>query len=146
MAGGAAAGDKRRSGARGGVRLRDMKEATLVPIEEYLRTTYRPDCDYVDGEVIERNLGERDRSKLQGELFYYLRTRARQWGIHIYPEQRVQISTRRFRVPDLCIVAGSEPRKFSRAPKHRGTRASSLPFRGFPFITDPARWPPRLLH
>jgi Uma2 family endonuclease len=86
-----------------------MKAATLVPIEEYLRTTYRPDCDYVDGEILERNVGERDHSELQGELFYYLRSRARQWGIHIYPEQRVQVSARRFRIPDLCIVAGPKP-------------------------------------
>jgi Uma2 family endonuclease len=83
-----------------------MKAATLVPVEEYLRTTYRPDCDYVDGEVLERNVGERDHSELQGELFYYLRSRAKQWGIRIYPEQRVQVSARRFRIPDLCIVAG----------------------------------------
>jgi Uma2 family endonuclease len=86
-----------------------MKAATLVPIEEYLRTTYRPDRDYVDGEVLERNVGERDHSKLQGELFYYLRARAKQLGIHIYPEQRVQVSARRFRIPDLCIVCGPEP-------------------------------------
>ena len=86
-----------------------MKAATLVPVEEYLRTTYRPDRDYVDGEVLERNVGERDHSKLQGELFYYLRARAELWAIHIYLEQRVQISARRFRIPDLCIVAGPEP-------------------------------------
>jgi Uma2 family endonuclease len=86
-----------------------MKAATLVPVEEYLRTTYRPDCDYVDGEVLERNVGERDHSELQGELFYYLRSRARQLGIHIYPEQRVQVSARRFRIPDLCVVAGPKP-------------------------------------
>jgi Uma2 family endonuclease len=86
-----------------------MKAVTLVPVEEYLRTTYRPDCDYVDGEVLERNVGEKDHSKLQGELFYYLRARSEQWGIHIFPEQRVQISKRRFRIPDLCIVAGPEP-------------------------------------
>jgi Uma2 family endonuclease len=30
-------------------------------------------------------------------------------GIRIYPEQRVQVSARRFRIPDLCIVAGPEP-------------------------------------
>ncbi len=86
-----------------------MKAATPVSVEEYLRTTYRPDCDYVDGEVLERNVGERDHSELQGELFYYLRSRARQWSIHIYPEQRVQVSARRFRIPDLCIVAGPKP-------------------------------------
>ncbi|HLI64222.1 MAG TPA: hypothetical protein VKV05_12550 [Terriglobales bacterium] len=31
-----------------------------VTIEEYLRSCYRPDCDYVDGELQERNLGELD--------------------------------------------------------------------------------------
>ena len=29
----------------------------LVSVEEYLRTAYRPDCDYVDGIVEDRNVG-----------------------------------------------------------------------------------------
>jgi Uma2 family endonuclease len=86
-----------------------MKAATLVPVEEYLRTTYRPDCDYVDGEVLERNVGEKDHGKLQGRLYYYLETRAAEWNIDVYLEQRVQISARRFRIPDLCVVIGPEP-------------------------------------
>src|SRR5262249_7469445 len=86
-----------------------MKAATLVPVEEYLRTTYEPDCDYVDGEVLERNVGERDHSKLQVELAYYFRSHARQLGIHVYSEQRIQVSPRRFRIPDICVVAGPEP-------------------------------------
>src|ERR1700691_425045 len=86
-----------------------MATRALIPVEVYLTSVYRPDCDYVDGEVLERNVGERDHSKLQGELFYYLRARAKQLGIHIYPEQRVQVSALRFRIPDLCIVAGPEP-------------------------------------
>jgi Uma2 family endonuclease len=86
-----------------------MKAVTLVPVEEYLRTTYRPDCDYVDGEVLERNVGEKDHGKLQGRLYYYLETRAQEWDINVYLEQRVQISARRFRIPDICVVAGPEP-------------------------------------
>jgi hypothetical protein len=35
-----------------------MAVETLVSIEEYLGTAYLPDCDYVDGSVEERNLGE----------------------------------------------------------------------------------------
>ncbi len=34
-------------------------------VEKYLRTIYRPDCDYIDGEVLERNVGEIDHSRLQ---------------------------------------------------------------------------------
>ena len=88
-----------------------MKAPVLVPVEEYLSTSYRPDCDYVDGEVLERNMGERDHSKLQREFIVYLHSRAKQWGIHVFPEQRVQVSARRFRIPDVCVVVGREPQE-----------------------------------
>ena len=37
----------------------------LVTVGEYLRTVYEPDCDYVDGRVEERNVGEFDHGLLQ---------------------------------------------------------------------------------
>jgi hypothetical protein len=42
-----------------------MAAATPLPISvsEYLHTSYRPDCDYVDGVVEERNLGELDQDQ-----------------------------------------------------------------------------------
>lgn len=87
-----------------------MKSAALVSVAEYLRTAYSPDCDYVDGEVQERNLGERDHSILQGELLYYFRSRKKEWKVFVYPEQRVQVSPTRFRIPDVCIYVGEEPK------------------------------------
>ena len=88
----------------------DMSSTTtLVPIAEYLSTSYRPDRDYVDGQVLERNLGERDHSELQGEILTYLNVRRRKLGIRAYPEQRVQVSPTRFRIPDICVVAGQAP-------------------------------------
>lgn len=33
-----------------------MAAGTQISVEEYLHTVYRPDCDYVDGVVEERNL------------------------------------------------------------------------------------------
>ncbi len=41
---------------------------TLISVEEYLKTSYSPDCDYVDGVVEERNLGERDHSWIQAQI------------------------------------------------------------------------------
>jgi len=95
-----------------------MPAGTLISVEEYLSTSYDPDCDYVDGEVLERNVGEYDHSRLQGVLFAYLFNREMLWGIHVVPEQRVQVSTTRFRVPDICVVAGAEPDEqiFTRPP------------------------------
>ena len=86
-----------------------MKSATLVSVEEYLRTSYRPDCDYVDGEVLERNVGEHDHSDLQTELASYFRMRRKQWKLHAVVEQRVQVKATRFRIPDVCIVKGAGP-------------------------------------
>ncbi len=87
-----------------------MNAIAPISVEEYLRTTYDPDCDYVDGEVIERNLGERDHSDLQSELVAYFRMRRREWKTHAYVEQRIQVSRTRFRVPDVCICVGEKPK------------------------------------
>ncbi len=86
-----------------------MTSGTLVSVTEYLATTYHPDREYVGGVVLERNLGERDHSVLQAELIIYLGSLRRKLGIHVFPEQRVQVSKERFRVPDITVVAGAMP-------------------------------------
>jgi Uma2 family endonuclease len=83
-----------------------MPAGTLISVEEYLATSYRPDCDYIDGRIEERNLGERDHSNLQMVLSAYLFARRKQWGIQVLPEQRVQVRANRFRVPDICVLVG----------------------------------------
>ncbi len=35
-----------------------MAVETLIPVEEYLRTSYSPDVEYVDGALVERNVGD----------------------------------------------------------------------------------------
>ena len=79
---------------------------TGISVEEYLRTTYRPDCDYVDGVVEERNLGERDHSWTQGRLVTFFMSRFRETGIAAIPEWRVQVRPIRFRIPDIVVTRG----------------------------------------
>jgi Uma2 family endonuclease len=86
-----------------------MERSTLVSVEEYLTTSYRPDRDYLDGRLLERNAGEWDHSKLQMIVSAYLYNRRQELGIHVVPEQRVQVARTRFRVPDVCVVSGTEP-------------------------------------
>src|SRR5712692_3359287 len=86
-----------------------MPASALVSVEEYLNTIYHPDCDYVDGRVVERNLGELDHSDLQGEVVVYFRLRRKQWGVHAFLELRVQVSPTRFRIPDVCVTVGAKP-------------------------------------
>jgi Uma2 family endonuclease len=83
-----------------------MAARTLISVEEYLATSYRPDCDYVDGEVVERNLGEWDHSTLQSAILVYLWNRYYKDGIRAVAEQRVQVKKTCFRMPDVCVVLG----------------------------------------
>src|SRR5580658_4732673 len=90
-----------------------MATATQLPISvsEYLHTSYQPDCDYVDGTIEERNLGELDHSEVQAELLAWLGQHRGIWGIRAYPEIRVQTSATRFRIADVCIISVSAPRE-----------------------------------
>jgi Uma2 family endonuclease len=86
-----------------------MATSTLISVAEYLSTSYRPDCDYVDGEVQERNLGEYDHANIQAFLIEFLRGKRKEWQIRVVPEIRVQVKPARFRVPDMCVLAGDSP-------------------------------------
>jgi len=81
-----------------------MSSVAGVSVEEYLSTSYRPDCDYVDGEVRERNVGEYPHSNLQTRLAIWFGNRERDWEIRVLVEQRVRVSPHRFRIPDVCVL------------------------------------------
>jgi Uma2 family endonuclease len=93
-----------------------METRTLISVQEYLSTAYSPDCDYVDGEVQERNLGEWDHSSAQTLLAAYFVARRKQWGIKVVTEQRVQVSPTRYRIPDVCVVLGGPDGQILRKP------------------------------
>lgn len=86
-----------------------MHTEERVSVREYRATVYRPDHDYVDGVIEERNLGERDHSRVPARLVAFFLNRERQFGICVFPEQRVQVKPTRFRIPDACVVLGPEP-------------------------------------
>jgi Uma2 family endonuclease len=85
-----------------------MGAATLVSVEEYLSTSYSPDREYIDGRIVERNLGELTHGRIQRRLIVYFDVRSKELGIEVVPEQRVQVSPTRFRVPDVTVVKTSQ--------------------------------------
>ena len=95
---------------------------TLVSVEEYLHTSYHPDCDYLDGEVLERNLVERNHSELQGELFLHFSNHRRQWNTYAFVEQRVRVSPTRFRIPDVCVYLGRPKEQIFVTPPSSASR------------------------
>ena len=85
-----------------------MATATAISVSEYLKTSYSPDCEYIDGEVQERNLGEYEHARLQGLLVLLFGIREEEWDVMVLPEQRIQVSATRFRVPDVCVLRRSQ--------------------------------------
>src|SRR5882762_3866400 len=84
-------------------------QVSRVSIDTYLKTSYHPDCDYVDGEIEERNLGEFDHAQLQAAIVAYFYPNRKKWNIHVQPEQRVRVSPSRVRIPDVCLVSRDLP-------------------------------------
>jgi Uma2 family endonuclease len=83
-----------------------MATDVRVPVEEYLATSYEPDREYVDGILVERNVGEHDHSLIQTLLMEAFLARRREWNIRVFPQQRIRVreQPKTWRIPDLCVM------------------------------------------
>lgn len=94
-----------------------MATSAQIPLREYLSTAYRPDCEYVDGELVERNVGKYEHARLQALLAAWFIQNQKSWRLVALTEQRVQVSPSRVRIPDVCIVPfGPQPDVLSQPP------------------------------
>jgi hypothetical protein len=50
----------------------DTSMKVHISLEEYLKTRYEPDCEYVDGVLEERNVGRHRHSRTQARLAVWL--------------------------------------------------------------------------
>jgi Uma2 family endonuclease len=91
-----------------------MVTATLIPVEEYLSKTWRPDREYVDGRLVQRHVGELHHSYLQG-LF---RDLLKKHGLFSFEELRTQVKGRRYRVPDVLGIREMPKTRFLREPPY----------------------------
>jgi Uma2 family endonuclease len=87
-----------------------MATSTPISLLEYLRTTYRPDREFVDGEVLERNVGKWEHARVQALLVIWLGSQEKVWSVKVATEQRLQVSPTRVRIPDVMLVSrGPQP-------------------------------------
>jgi Uma2 family endonuclease len=95
----------------------DLPAQKFVSEEEYLTTTYRPDCDYVDGRLEERNLGERDHAFLQTIISLTIMNNRKAWGVVAATDWRVQVRKSNYRIPDVTVLPiGSSKEPVLRQP------------------------------
>ncbi len=86
-----------------------MATAVHISVNDYLATSYRPDCDYVDGEVQERHLGSKPHALLQSLLVQWFDSRFEEFGCTALPEMRVKVARERVRIPDVCVLNADAP-------------------------------------
>ncbi len=79
-----------------------------ISLEEYLRTIFHPDCDFVDGWLEERNVGEFEHGRVQAALLKLFMNREGEWQIIVVPECRMQVSATRYRIPDVMVLRASQ--------------------------------------
>lgn len=89
----------------------EMAAPIYVPIEEYLRSSYSPDAEYIDGRIVEREstTGENDHSAWQKALVVWFEVQAAKVGIRVRPELRVQVDAYNFQIPDVTLLDRNLP-------------------------------------
>jgi Uma2 family endonuclease len=83
----------------------------FVPLEEYLSTIYEPDCEYDEGLIVERNVGEFEHSFIQIQIGTIFTVNTESWRVFGLTEQRMRISPRKYRIPDVCVLRVGSPRE-----------------------------------
>lgn len=82
---------------------------SLVPLEEYLASSYSPDVEYINGRIEVRNMGENDHSAWQEAICAWFRAQAVRAGIRVRPELRVQVASHTFFIPDVTLLDRNLP-------------------------------------
>ena len=86
-----------------------MATTTVIPIEEYLHTSYHPDREWVRGELRERNVGNRPHSIVQKFFMKFFLSLEQEFHLLVYSELRTQVSSNNFRVPDVLVLREEDP-------------------------------------
>jgi Uma2 family endonuclease len=87
-----------------------MGVQTLVSLDEYLRTSYDPDMEYVDGVLVERNVGDWQHSLIQSNIIYALRRKYPR--VFTVPELRSKTTETKYRLPDVAVLLSAPATKY----------------------------------
>jgi Uma2 family endonuclease len=80
-----------------------MGVGTLISVDEYLRTSFDPDCDFVEGAVMERNVGKRRHGYAQTEIAAWFVSRRQALRLQPITELRMRVAPNKIRIPDVVV-------------------------------------------
>src|SRR3954453_9574266 len=83
----------------------------IVPVDDYLNTSYEHDMEYVDGVLVERGMPTPAHAALQAIIAEYLRRHRKEFAFGVLTECRVEMVKRsRYRIPDVLLCTLPIPR------------------------------------
>jgi len=77
--------------------------------EMYLRSSFEPDAEFVDGEVRERPMGQYDHADWQQAIQRWFAQHAAEWNTRSVPELRVRVGFGKYRIPDVAVLDRANP-------------------------------------
>src|ERR1700676_2795981 len=87
-----------------------LPHSPLVPVEEYLNTSYDPDVEFVDGVLMQRNVGDWLHSLIQSNVLFALRRKYPH--LKVVAELRSSVTGTRYRLPDVCVLLAAPKTRY----------------------------------
>lgn len=84
-----------------------MNAMFFATLADYLSRTPSPDCEFLEGRLVGRNVGEISHGDAQGRTYAFVLSNSP--GFWPGVEVRVQVRPDRYRVADVAIVRGGRP-------------------------------------
>jgi Uma2 family endonuclease len=78
-----------------------LASATLVPEDEYLRTTYKPACDYIDGVLRQKSMPTYKHGRAQGRIVTLINSLSA--GFEAIGELTCWVRSGKYLVPDVVV-------------------------------------------
>jgi Uma2 family endonuclease len=87
-----------------------LPRTPLVTVEEYLNNAYDPDVEFVDGVLVQRNVGDWLHSLVQSNVVFALRRKYPH--LKVVTELRSSVTGTGYRLPDVCVVLAAPKTKY----------------------------------
>ncbi len=88
-----------------------MATKAEITAEQYLHMTFEHDAEYVRGEIVERGMPDRLHSTIQFLILMAVGRLIQSHPLFPYPELRLRLEPRVFRIPDISVFGGQAPRE-----------------------------------
>ena len=79
-------------------------------VDDYLKTSYDPDVEFVDGVLLERNLGDWLHALIQSNVLFALRNKYPQ--LKVVAALRSRVAGTRYRLPDVCALLSAPKTRY----------------------------------